>query len=63
MRVSPTVTETDLEAAWRDLVALGWSLYTVPGGPRSYAVCPQCSAAPFDLDTAVAAAKKGRRRK
>jgi hypothetical protein len=39
---SPTVseTETDLGAAWRDLVALGWSLYTAPGAPAVLRVVP-----------------------
>ena len=57
---SPAVGGRD-DAAWAELLKVGWSLYRPKHGMRTYALCPKCTADPPDIDKAKAAARRARK--
>lgn len=63
LKISPSMKAADKEAAWGQLLKLGWSTYQARPGTREYAVCPSCTANPGSIDDAVKSAHKARKRK
>jgi hypothetical protein len=55
LRPSAAVAADSADAAWVELVGIGWTLY------RHYGLCPECTKDPPDVDKA--AAMKRRKRK
>ncbi len=57
LRQSAEVPAASPDAAWVALVGVGWTLH------RDYALCPDCTADPPNVDKDAARAKRARKRR